>query len=253
MSFQLDWLIVLLALCCEYVDSTLGMGYGTTLTPILLLMGFNPMQIVPSVLLSEFMTGISAGLLHQELGNVSFKRGSRSFKVTLVLAACSVIGAVIAVLVAVNIPEWLLKVYIGVLVLAMGTTILATVNRTFAFSWKKLTLLGVIAAINKGLSGGGYGPIVCSGQILSGMKEKEAIGITSMAEGLVCVVGIIVYLWTGNGGIDWSVAPSLLLGAMLSVPLSAITVKKLSFQGLRWAIGSMVTGLGVYTLVRMII
>ncbi len=29
-----------LALVCEYVDSSLGMGYGTTLTPLLLAMGF---------------------------------------------------------------------------------------------------------------------------------------------------------------------------------------------------------------------
>ena len=28
--------IVLLAFSCELVDSTIGMGYGTTLTPILL-------------------------------------------------------------------------------------------------------------------------------------------------------------------------------------------------------------------------
>ena len=48
------------AFLCEYVDSTLGMGYGTTLTPIFLLMGFSPMQIVPSILLSELISGILA-------------------------------------------------------------------------------------------------------------------------------------------------------------------------------------------------
>ena len=38
-----------LAFVCEFVDSTLGMGYGTSLTPILLLMGFEPLQVVPAV------------------------------------------------------------------------------------------------------------------------------------------------------------------------------------------------------------
>jgi len=253
MSVQFIWPIVLLALFCEYIDSTLGMGYGTTLTPLLLLMGFQPLQIVPSVLLSEFITGISAGLLHQELGNVSFKRGSRAFKVTLVLAASSVVGTVLAVLVALNIPAWLLKAYIGVLVLAMGITILTTINKTFAFSWKKVVGLGLIAAINKGLSGGGYGPLVCGGQILSGISEKEAISITSLAEGLVCIVGVLVYVWTGSGGIDWTIAPSLLLGAMLSVPLAAITVRWASFRKLRWAIGIIITGLGIFTLIKLIV
>ena len=57
--------IFLAALACEYMDSSLGMGYGTTLTPLLLLSGFEPLQIVPAVLISELMTGLTAGLLHQ--------------------------------------------------------------------------------------------------------------------------------------------------------------------------------------------
>ena len=44
--------VFLVALFCEYVDSSLGMGYGSTLTPLLLLAGFSPLQIVPCVLLS---------------------------------------------------------------------------------------------------------------------------------------------------------------------------------------------------------
>ena len=39
--------IFLAALFCEYIDSALGMGYGTTLTPLLLLAGFDPLEIVP--------------------------------------------------------------------------------------------------------------------------------------------------------------------------------------------------------------
>jgi uncharacterized membrane protein YfcA len=252
LSIQILWPIVLIALCCEYVDSSLGMGYGTTLTPILLLMGYEPAQIVPSVLLSEFMTGILAGILHQEVGNVSFKRGSRPFKVALVLAACSIVGTIVAVFIAVNVPKWVLKTYIGVLVLAMGATILLTMNRTFAFSWKKVIGLGLVAALNKGLSGGGYGPVVCSGQVLTGMGEKEAISITSLAEGLVCIVGVIAYVLTGNGALDWRIAPSLVLGALISVPFATITVKKLSMRNLRWAIGSAVTALGLYTLVNVV-
>jgi len=251
MSIQILWPVVLLALFCEYIDSTLGMGYGTTLTPVLLMMGYDPGQIVPSVLLSEFVTGLLAGVLHHEVGNVDLKPGSRPFKVALVLAACSIVGTLVAVFVAVNIPKWVLKAYIGALVLAMGITILLTVGRTFAFSWRKVVGLGLVAALNKGLSGGGYGPLVCGGQVMAGMDEKAAIGITSLAEGLVCIVGVIAYLVTGNGGVNWGLAPSLLLGAMLSVPLAALTVKKVPIRRMRWAIGRAVTALGLYTLISV--
>lgn len=245
--------LVLLALVCEYVDSTLGMGYGTTLTPVLLLLGFEPVEIVPSVLLSEFLTGILAGVLHHEFGNVDFKPGSRAFKVVLVLAACSIVGTVAAVFAAVNLPAWVIKAYIGVVVLAMGISILATMNRTFPFSWKKVVGLGLVAAVNKGLSGGGYGPLVCGGQILAGVDAKGAIGITSLAEGLVCIVGVVTYVLTGGGAIDWGLAPALSVGALLSVPLAALTVKKVSLPRMRWAVGSAVTALGLFTLSRLVI
>ena len=49
--------IILLSFIFETLDSTLGMGYGTTLTPILLLLGFDVLQIVPCILISELITG----------------------------------------------------------------------------------------------------------------------------------------------------------------------------------------------------
>ena len=52
MSFGFIAGLIMFAFICEYMDSTLGMGYGTTLTPILLMMGYNPLQIVPVVLIS---------------------------------------------------------------------------------------------------------------------------------------------------------------------------------------------------------
>jgi uncharacterized membrane protein YfcA len=220
MPIPIHWPLVLLALGCEYVDSTLGMGYGTTLTPILLLMGYEPAHIVPSVLLSEFLTGVLAGIFHHGLGNVSFKPGSRPLKVALVLAMCSVVGTLAAVFTAVNIPRWMLKTYIGVLVLSMGIGILVTINKTFAFSWKRIIGLGLVAAFNKGLSGGGYGPLVTG---------------------------------AGNGAVDWGLAPSLILGAVLSVPFAALTVKKMPTQKLRWAIGITITALGLFTLVKLVL
>ena len=252
MSIQILWAVALLALACEYVDSTLGMGYGTTLTPILLLLGYEPAQIVPSVLLSEFLTGILAGILHHELGNVDFKPGSRSLNVALVLAACSVVGTLIAVVIAVNVPTWAVKTYIGVLVLLMGVGILATMSKSFAFSWKKVVGLGLVAAFNKGISGGGYGPLVTGGQILAGVDGKGAIGITSLAEGLVCIVGVVTYYLTGNGGVDWGLAPSLVLGAVLSVPFAAFTVKRMAMDKMRWAIGIAITVLGLFTLGKLV-
>jgi len=249
---QFSILIILLAFVCEYIDSTLGMGYGTTLTPLLLLMGYQPLQIVPAVLLSELITGLSAGFFHHKAKNVNLRAGTMAFKIAMVMAGCSVFGTLIAVVVALKIPSFVLKLYIGILVLSMGILILVTLNKTFRFTWKKITSLGLLAAFNKGISGGGYGPLVTSGQILSGVNSKNAIGITSLAEGLTCLVGVIMYLTFTNHTIEWVLAPSLVVGALASVPLSALTVKRLKTHWLKLAVGIGTLILGLVTLGNLI-
>ena len=54
-----------------------------------------------------------------------------------------------------------------------------------------------------------------------------------------------------KGVSDWTLAPYLALGAILSVPLSAYTVKKLNTKRLRLVIGVVTVVLGVVTLVKL--
>lgn len=271
LSLWAGLIITLIAFLGEYMDSTLGMGYGTTLTPLLILMGYQPMEIVPAVLLSELVTGFLAGFTHHMMGNVDFRPRSMNvkkiahslktiglvssmkkglpvnLKVALVIGACSILGTVAAVFFAVNIPKFYLKLFIGILILIIGIVILVTVNKTFRFSWKRVVMLAIVASFNKGTSGGGYGPVVTGGQLIAGIDGKNAIGITSLAEGLTCMVGVISYLILKDS-INWMLAPYLVIGAVLSVPLSAYTVRKMDTKWLRVVIGIVVLMLGLLTL-----
>ena len=268
--------IALIAFLAEYVDSALGMGYGTTLTPILLLMGYEPMQVVPAILLSELLTGLLAGLAHHNAGNADFrpklaglglimrrikKSGiveslrqaiPRDLGVALVIAAGSIVGTLVAVFLAVNISRSYLELYIGAMVLIIGLYILLSRKKPDRFSWKKVTSLGLVASFNKGISGGGYGPLVTGGQILSGLDGKNSVAITTLAEGLTCVVGFLAYLLTRNIQ-DWTLFPFLCGGAILSVPLSAYTVKRIKTDYLKLAIGLLTTALGVFTLAKALL
>ena len=249
----LSWaalLLAVLALACEYVDSTLGMGYGTALTPILLFAGYEPLDVIPAVLLSELATGILAALLHHKAGNVDFRRGGRDIKIAFVVGACSVLGTLAAVFVAVSISKLYLKLYIGVLVLAMGLIILTMRGRTGRFSWKKVVGLGVLASFNKGMSGGGYGPVVTCGQILSGVTGKRAVGITSLAEGLTCAVGVAAFALT-KGWPNWGLVLPLVAGAVCSTPFSAWSVSKMDTKKLTLVIGIFTTVLGTMTLAKL--
>ncbi|MFC1576733.1 sulfite exporter TauE/SafE family protein [Candidatus Omnitrophota bacterium] len=268
--------IVTVAFFCEYMDSTLGMGYGTTLSPILLIAGYEPLQVVPAILISELISGLLAGILHHREGNVNFKPRSMKIsivaekirsigwiksirkglpmdlKVALLLAACSVAGTVVAVFLAINIPKFWVKIYIGVLVFMMGVIIIVCFNKKFKFNWKKIVGLGMLASFNKGISGGGYGPLVTSGQILSGVAGKSAVGITSLAEGLTCAVGIIAYLYISKNPLDLRLAPFIIMGAALSVPFSAKSVKRMDERKLKLAIAVLTIVLGLYTIIRTV-
>ncbi|UCG34705.1 MAG: sulfite exporter TauE/SafE family protein [Candidatus Omnitrophota bacterium] len=266
--------ITMFAFLCEYMDSTLGMGYGTTLTPVLLIMGFEPLQVVPVVLLSELISGLLAGIFHQREGNVnfrpkslrpsviwgklntlgwvaSFKRGfPLHLKIAGLLALCSIIGTVTAVFIALNISKFWVKLYIGFLVLSMGIMMLIFFNKKFSFSKRKIFGLGMLASFNKGISGGGYGPLVTSGQILSGVEGKSAVGITSLAEGLTCAVGILTYIFVSKNPLDLKLAPFIIIGAVLSVPFSAKSVRKLTEKRLKFAIATLTIILGIFTIVK---
>lgn len=274
MLFSTGIIIAIAAFLAEYVDSALGMGYGTILTPALLLFGFSPLQVVPSVLLSELVTGLLAGFTHHRAGNVDFKPKSfniffiikkiREFgftesfergipihlKIALVLGSCCIIGTISAVFLAVSLSKFLLVLIVGIIIFLIGLFILGTLNKNYSFSWRKIIFLGLVASFNKGLSAGGYGPIVTGGQLLAGVDSKNAVGITSLAEGLTCLVGIIVY-WLKVPHLDLRIAPFNITGALLAVPLAVFSVKISSTRRMKLIIGILTVVLGILTIAKI--
>lgn len=243
--------VFLAALICEYVDSSLGMGYGTTLTPLLLLCGFEPLVIVPAVLFSEFCTGISAAALHHRDGNVDLLRDRQARKSAILLSVLSVVGAVSAAMLALSISKYWLTTIIAIIILSVGFVILVTIRRQLKFRAGHIVTLGAIAAFNKGLSGGGYGPLVTGGQVVSGMSAKQAVAVTSLAEGVTCLAGLIAYL-VMHGNIAWSMALPLTLGAMMSVPLATLTIRKMPETMVRAGVGLATCVLGVLMIVKLL-
>ena len=292
-------LIGIIAFICEYIDSSLGGGYGTLLTPILLILGFQPLQIVPSILFSEFCTGLFAAFYHQKLRNVNFDFQSEETKISLILSVCGVFGVIFAAFLSINLPSIIVSVYISLLVLFLGAFILIRREQRYNFTYNKILGIGILSAFNKGISGGGYGPLVSSGQIITGVEEKKAIATGLFAEGIVSIVGFLVYLitktksplsfslklnlsldlstlelsfriamtysldltslkplttlLTNPTGLDLTLLPFILVGAMCSVPPAAITTKKIPNKQLRILIGIVIIFLGIFSLIKLII
>jgi len=259
--------IAIIALLCEYMDASIGMGYGTTLTPLLLIIGFSPLEVVPSVLLGQLVGGLVGGFAHYRLGNISldFRRDEKvkqrlrwlgylpkslDSKVILILAVCGVIGGLVGVFSAVNIPTVILKTYIGVMVLGIGVVILIRRSRRGTFSWKGLISVGILSSFNKGISGGGYGPLVTGGQIISGREAKSSIGSTTLAEAIVCIVGFLAYALIKEGDVFWTLAAATSIGSIVAAPFAALTTRKVDSEKLKFIIGLATIILGTFTLLK---
>jgi uncharacterized membrane protein YfcA len=241
--------IAILAFACELIDSSLGMMYGTILSPVLIIMGFDPLLVVPSILFSQAVGGFVAAVFHHRLGNVYFSLKSVDFKAVCIITAFGIIGVAIALAVALNIPSWVMTVYIGVLVITMGAIILT--RRKFSFSWKRLSLVGFISSFNKAMSGGGFGPVVATGQIISGVNSKNAIGITTLSESPICIASFIGYLLF-YPGFTWGMALALLVGAGIAGTVGPYITKYLPGSRLRMIVGILAVVLGIWTLVKVL-
>ncbi|MCD4740974.1 MAG: sulfite exporter TauE/SafE family protein, partial [Desulfobacteraceae bacterium] len=154
--------------------------------------------------------------------------------------------------VAFSLPACYLKLYFGLVVTAMRILILIKHRAERNFSWKNIIRIGAVISFNKGMSGGGYGPLIVSGQILSGVNVKNSIGITALAEGVTCFIGVAAYFTLGTH-VDWVLAPYLIVGSLISVPLSVHTVKKMKTEEFTLIIGAATTLLGLFTLAKLII
>jgi uncharacterized membrane protein YfcA len=268
LTLSLFVVVVVIALLSQYMSVSMGIGYGTALTPLLLIIGFAPLQVVPAVLLSQLVGAMIGGLAHHRAGNImlDFRRDDKLIKerlrglgylprsidakVIFILAACGVIGVLIGVFTAVNIPRIVVEAYIGAMVLGIGLIILLQRSHKGAFSWRGLIALGLISAFNKGVSGGGYVPLVAGGQIIGGRETRSSVGSTTVVVAIVCAVGFLSYLLV-KGDIYWMLALAASIGSIVAAPFAALTVKKVNTEKLRFAIGLATILLGALTLARI--
>ncbi len=240
--------IAILAFIGELIDCSLGMGYGTMLSPILIIAGFDPLLVIPSLLLSQGLSGLAAGILHHKRKNIYFSKHSRDTYIVCIFTLFGVTATIISVFVAVSIPKAVLMAYIGLLVTLVG--IIMLINKKFSFSWKKMIGVGILAAFNKGLSGGGFGPVVTGGQIISGNRQRDSIGCTTVAESPICLAGFLSYVFL-NGIAEWGLLFVLCIGAIAATPFGTLLTKRMESKRSKPILGAFITSLGALMILKL--
>jgi uncharacterized membrane protein YfcA len=245
-------LISILSFASGTLDMCLGMGYGFTVTPILLIIGYDPIQAVPAVLLASFVGGVLSSLFNQLLGNVDFRLAGQAFRTSAMIGGLGSAGAILGALLAVGISKFLLNLYIGLLVTISGIFVLRSKGISFEFSWIKIMAISVLGAFNKGLSGSGFGPIVTTGNLLSGIDEKASVSIQALSELPVSLVGFLTFIYAGTL-IEWGVTLALSFGVVVAAPIAAWLVQRMDAEKHRSFIGAAALVVGLFTLAKLLI
>lgn len=222
--------LLVLAFVLEMIDNGLGGGFGTIMSPLLILCGYDAKIIVPAILVSEMVSGLWGGAWHIRFRNVNFK-----------VVGLTLVGSLIAMALATYVTSSILqastvKWIICILAVVMGVFVIVRsylVKRLSKIKVKKhhpllFSLLGFMIGYNKGSSGGNYGPFSVTGYMVLGLTAATAIGTTTIAEGIACALGVAMYSQiTGITIIILSLAIPITIGSFIADPISAWCNNKL--------------------------
>lgn len=242
--------MLLVGFVLQIVDIVGGMGFGTLVVPLLLVLGFSPLEVVPTVLITNVFCSAFSALMHESFGNVKWNSRSKAqLKWLGILGALGAVGGLVFVR---YVPQDSLEVVIGIIVVLSGFLMLIPhTTRKHYLSKSVLLPIAGIASFTQAVAGV-FGPIVTAGQVLGGVKERYAVALSKVAEGMVSVIALGGYLLLFREHIVvWHVV-ALTAGAIVVVPFSARLVKVVDASRLRAFISVLTIAVGLMTLEKVL-
>jgi uncharacterized protein len=257
-NWTIIWWVVLLCAIFEYMDSAGGMGYGTALTPLLLMSGFDPKQVVPLIMITEMVTGLVAGIIHGEFENVEWKLRpmNETTKLVILVAITGMLASsisVTAVYKILQLHKFWVKLYVTVLLIVMGVCSVLTAKTYLKYRPNLMWIFAFVGGFNKGVGGGGYGPVITVGGLLAGVPVKSMVAVTSLAEGLTCLAAVItwfVLLSTGTV-VDYLLLPSFVIGTILAAVGAPYTTRVIPEKFWKWSVPIYCCALAAYSFYKI--
>lgn len=248
-------IVAFIAFGSSYVNSLIGGGYGTLSTPFLLLVGLEPIQFIPSILLSH---GLISLILIWHM-----RRTHRSGKFCEVDSDCfynkhalryiisfGVVGLILSLFFVSYLDGLFVKIYIGSLTIILGLILLTLRKRGLSFSKARIMGISIIAAFNKGISGGGYGTVISCGQILSGVGCRQALSTSYYAEAVISLLGFSLYLILMQIVLPLEVILFMIAGSVVAVPFAMKSLEKVTNFKLTLLISIVLISLGAIIILQ---
>jgi len=248
--FVIGWL-------AQFIDGTVGMGYGAFSASLLIGMGITPVLASASIHTAEIFTTFFSGVSHLKFGNVK-----KDWLLLLVIPGA--IGGAAGAFLLTSVPGEAAKPFVAGFLLFLGILMLyrfiwrSGVARSYfsvslsnpSFSSKKILALGFVAAFLDAMGGGGWGPIATPGLILTENEEpRKVIGTVNLAEFFITIAIAATFFSTlGTEEYDWGMIGMLLIGGAVAAPLAAYLCRKLPARVLGIIVGMALIGFNIKTL-----
>lgn len=221
---MLLFLFFLLGACISVLSGFFGVGGGFILTPILMLLGFSPVEAVTTSLLFTLGTSFSGVTTHVRYKNILWKNG-------LILGMSGMAFTQLAkpfVLYLENkgLDEWVIPVFYIILLAYFAFTMFKqgrkqSVTETSASpSVIKMILIGAFAGFVSTTLGVGGGFIIVPLSVsLLGFETKKAIGTSLFTIFLIVPVAFLSYAFTVS--INYKVSLFLLAGGLIGTSIGS--------------------------------
>ncbi len=245
--------IVVIGFISQFINGSLGMGFGATSSSLFIGLGLSPVIVSASVHIGKVFAGFVSGASHQHFGNVDKE-------LTMRLTAMGVVGGVIGAFFLSRLATDFVVPFIAIILLIMGLRIFLRffIQKAEAhpgppwgqFSTRLLIPLGFVGGLVDAFGGAGWGPICMAS--LAGRTKKEIrvlIGSVSMAEFFVslAVVATFIVLLGEGGFFLWLVFP-LVIGGVLAAPIAAYATTRITPTRLGMVVGIFLVVINTITL-----
>jgi uncharacterized membrane protein YfcA len=206
----------------QLVDGALGMAYGVTCAGLLMSLGVPPVVASASIHYAETFTCGASGISHWLAGNVKPK-------LFLALAVPGVIGALLGVLVAINVPAHWMRILLTPYLLGMGLFLLFRSRQPPGQRSdvpRGTVPTGLIAGFVDAVGGGGWSALTVTTLLARGMPPRVVVGSVHMAKCVVSIAASISFLLT-IGASHVSAVAGLIIGGVLAAPFGAVFIRRI--------------------------
>ena len=235
-------LVGLIGIAAQFVDGSLGMGYGVTSATLLATIGYSPAVASATIHVAKIGTGVASGAAHWRFGNVHWRA-------VAMLAVPGAIGAFAGAFAISYIAAEVTRPWVSLVLAALGVLIIARTVlrrspaiRIYTPRLRTLGPLGLIGGFVDSVGGGGWGPVTTSSLMAANrMAPNQVIGTVSTAEIVVALSASVGFLLAlGSQGIAWGAMVALLLGGLVAAPFAAWAVSRLEHRVLGGLVGGMI-------------